>query len=114
LIFVPKGFKNSGAFVNENFPLKTSPSQSQIYLNETTLDNIEDFFQIVSIQNKDLKDLPLTETFYLIAHDETGQQDKGKNRDIYVLNLNVISNQEVLDLNDVEEEEEIEEEEEEE
>ena len=100
--------------MDENFPLKASSAQSQIYLNETALDNIEDFFQIVSIQNKDLKDLPLRETFYLIAHDEAGKREMDNtNRDIYVLNLHVIPNQEVLDLND-EEEQEAEEEEEEE
>lgn len=103
LVFAPVGFKNSGVYVDENFPMKASPAQCQVYLNETALDNIEDFFQIISIQTKDLKDLPIRETFYLIQENRASRR-KDSNRDVFMLNMNIIPNQEVLDLNEKEEE----------
>lgn len=102
LIFIPKGFKNQGCQVNDQNPLKSSVQQSQIYVNDFTLDNLEDFFQMNNIMSKDLKDLPIRETFYLIhdSLDSSRTRDMNSSKEVYVLNLNINSNQEILDLND--------------
>lgn len=102
LIFIPKGLKNQGCQVNDQNPLKSSAKQSQIYVNDFALDNLEDFFQMNNVMSKDLKDLPIRETFYLIHDnlDSSRTKDLNNSKEVYVLNLNIIPNQEILDLND--------------
>ncbi len=93
--------------MNDLNPLKSSIQQSQIYLNDIALDNLEDFFQLNNIASKDLKDLPIRETFYLIQEnmESSRSKDLNSNKEVYVLNMNIIPNQEILDLNDVDGEE---------
>lgn len=83
--------------MSSDFPLKSSPKQCQVFLNELAIENLEDFFQLKRIESKDLKDLPIRETFYLIE-----ENSKGKNKEVFTLNLNIISNQAILDLNEEE------------
>ena len=68
---------------------------------------MSDFFQLNNIASKDLKDLPIRETFYLIQEnmESSRSKDLNSNKEVYVLNMNIIPNQEILDLNDVDGEE---------
>ena len=97
LIFIPNNFKNVGCYVSNDFPLKSSAKQCQVFVNEQAIENLEDFFQLNRIECMDLKDLPIKETFYLVK-----ENAKAKNKQIFSINMNIIPNQEILDLNEVE------------
>ena len=97
LIFIPNNFKNVACYVSNDFPLKSSAKQCQVFVNEQAIENLEDFFQLNRIECMDLKDLPIKETFYLVK-----ENAKAKNKELFSINMNIIPNQEILDLNEEE------------
>lgn len=95
LIFIPPNFKNNNCFVSSMDPLKTDGTQCQVLLTHRSILSLIEFFQIIKIEKRSYKDLPIRQKFHLTpaSKEKTSESLISEDHDLI---LNIVSRDDIL------------------
>jgi len=95
LILIPSNFKNTNCFVSSTEPLKTDGTQCQVLLTNRTICSLIEYFQIIKIEKRSYKDLPIRQKFHLVQTTKD-KLDENEAVEEHNLIINIVSRDDIL------------------